>query len=549
MVEGPGCKINGERLAKIKGQQVKQVDCSVAKGDSRKPDITAVTGQTITDIETLGKELFIHCGEYCIRVHFLMNGSLRILSHHGNMKSRSEMTLSLQLTNDTVVIYDSAIDIRISEECHAKVIRMRDLDICSKHFNFNHAAALVSTHEDRMLCDVLLDQEVLPGVGNIIKNEALFDSGLHPALKVSSLSPQFINHLLKMTRDFSMLFYQCRKTGDGLSKYCKVYKKESCQQCHGKITTCRLGENGRMTYFCSNCQTSKANLKSVRLPSKNSLISWAREDISVEWTCSVCTLINPPSRRICGVCSTARVANKKINDNNEHVNEIPQLPTVSSKSGPPAKRSRIEFLSDKDQRSLLTNSKDLNKNEISQQQNPFVGLTVKAKNFSSTPQQGGSLPASSSKSSYNRPSPSSVGQKSNRLSLTVNARNFGNPVNGQNIYTSPLETQTSGKRTSSSMDDNPCCPQHNKKCVIRTVVKKGANNGRPFYACSMPRDRQCSFFKWADLNFPVCSGHGKRCKIHKVLKLGPNNGKSFYTCPLERGKQCNFFKWENTSSV
>lgn len=35
-----------------------------------------------------------------------------------------------------------------------------------------------------MLCDVLLDQAVMPGVGNIIKNEALFDSGLHPAVKV-----------------------------------------------------------------------------------------------------------------------------------------------------------------------------------------------------------------------------------------------------------------------------------------------------------------------------------------------------------------------------
>lgn len=38
-----------------------------------------------------------------------------------------------------------------------------------------------------MLCDVLLDQTVLPGVGNIIKNEALFDSGLHPAVKVGGL--------------------------------------------------------------------------------------------------------------------------------------------------------------------------------------------------------------------------------------------------------------------------------------------------------------------------------------------------------------------------
>ena len=33
-------------------------------------------------------------------------------------------------------------------------------------------------NSERLICDVILDQEILPGVGNIIKNEALFDAGL-----------------------------------------------------------------------------------------------------------------------------------------------------------------------------------------------------------------------------------------------------------------------------------------------------------------------------------------------------------------------------------
>ena len=32
-------------------------------------------------------------------------------------------------------------------------------------------------NNERLICDVILDQEILPGVGNIIKNEALFDAG------------------------------------------------------------------------------------------------------------------------------------------------------------------------------------------------------------------------------------------------------------------------------------------------------------------------------------------------------------------------------------
>ena len=32
-------------------------------------------------------------------------------------------------------------------------------------------------NSDRIICDVIMDQTILPGVGNIIKNEALFDAG------------------------------------------------------------------------------------------------------------------------------------------------------------------------------------------------------------------------------------------------------------------------------------------------------------------------------------------------------------------------------------
>lgn len=62
---------------------------------------------------------------------------------------------------------------------------MESLDVCSPKFSFSRAEHEIKQQNTRMLCDVLLDQSVLPGVGNIIKNEALFDSGLHPALKVN----------------------------------------------------------------------------------------------------------------------------------------------------------------------------------------------------------------------------------------------------------------------------------------------------------------------------------------------------------------------------
>lgn len=55
--------------------------------------------------------------------------------------------------------------------------------------------------------------------------------------------------------------------------------------------------------------------------------------------------------------------------------------------------------------------------------------------------------------------------------------------------------------------------------------------------------------QWADLHFPFCH-HGKRCLMRTVLKLGPNNGRNFYTCSFQKGKQCDFFLWaENGPGV
>lgn len=81
-------------------------------------------------------------------------------------------------------------------ESQQRVRTMEELDVCSPKFSFSRAESEVKKQRDRMLCDVLLDQRVLPGVGNIIKNEALFDSGLHPAVKVKYKNCQICFYLV-----------------------------------------------------------------------------------------------------------------------------------------------------------------------------------------------------------------------------------------------------------------------------------------------------------------------------------------------------------------
>lgn len=132
-------------------------------------------------------------------------------------------------------------------------------------------------------------------------------------------------------------------------------------------------------------------------------------------------------------------------------------------------------------------------------------------------------------------------------------------------------SKTEGRSPASGASSGPgapCCASHRRPAVLRVVHKEGANKGRRFYACSLPRESKCDFFQvmvrnhlfwlqrlqvieascvfqWADLHFPSCH-HGKRSLMRTVLKLGPNNGRTFYTCSFQKGKQCDFFQWAET---
>uniref|UniRef100_A0A1A8RLX4 DNA-(apurinic or apyrimidinic site) lyase n=1 Tax=Nothobranchius rachovii TaxID=451742 RepID=A0A1A8RLX4_9TELE len=186
MVEGPGCTLNGEKIrSKVKtGQEVKQVRGSLTnKNNSETNAFHGFLGCRYTGVETLGKELFMYFGSRALRLHFGMNGSMNLNPAQRKVTTGSAAVLEIHLTNDTVAFFDSTVEIRLTEDCKQKVRAMESLDVCSSKFSFSRSEEAVRSQSSRMLCDVLLDQAVMPGVGNIIKNEALFDSGFHPAVK------------------------------------------------------------------------------------------------------------------------------------------------------------------------------------------------------------------------------------------------------------------------------------------------------------------------------------------------------------------------------
>nr|XP_032639429.1 endonuclease 8-like 3 isoform X2 [Chelonoidis abingdonii] len=527
MVEGPGCALYGDRLrARVRrGQAVRGVRGSaLLPARPGAPGPAACTGNAVTGhktscqdflrllkgcvytgVETLGKELFMYFGQKALRVHFGMNGSMCINPTASKDRNGAPPILEIHLTDDMVCFFDATVELRNAAESEQKACQLTD---------------------------------------------------------------EQTRHLVKMTRDFTLLFYKCRKTGSALYKHYKVYKRPNCGQCSGKITVCRLGENNRMTYFCPQCQKDKPQLVDVsKLPTRNSLIGWAygrgscsnehvAQKSEEEWTCTICTLINKPSAKICDVCLTSRPEVSKVeNDEDSTASNSSLVKYPCNCFGKPNTEIKVNRKTTFGMTTLVLT--DLSskftplKNDRSDSQMPDGDSHCDSpRNYSycqnNTHQRGGKkyeFHSANSLTAVNTASPShrqadSSNPVPKKQKIDHSFSDFKSNVSLSN--SEHRVNMTDGICTLNAV--SPRCSKHNRLCSLRVVRKEGENKGRQFYTCPLPRGTQCDYFEWADLQFPFCN-HGKRCIMRTVLKIGPNNGKNFFVCPFGKDKQCDFFKW------
>jgi endonuclease-8 len=115
-------------------------------------------------------------------------------------------------------------------------------------------AELTLNQPEELICDVLLDQAIFAGVGNIIKNEALFLAGVHPLSITGKIPRGKIEEIIHEARRFSKLFYETRKSGQELKVYLKVYQKLKCPGSEEKVVRMTTGKRKRLSHFCPDVQ-------------------------------------------------------------------------------------------------------------------------------------------------------------------------------------------------------------------------------------------------------------------------------------------------------
>jgi endonuclease-8 len=239
MPEGPSIVILKEELGAFKEKKVLE-----AEGNS-KFDIARLKNLNIIDFKTWGKHLLICFDDFFLRIHLLMFGTYTI-----NERKTSEPRLRLTFENGEFSFY--ACSIKLIEGAPDAQYDW-ETDIMSDKWNTSKAEKNLKALKKTLACDALLNQEIFSGVGNIIKNEVLFRTKIHPESRIDLMPSKKLTELIKDTRTYSLLFYKWKKAYE-LRSHWLIYNKKECPRCKIPAKRAYLGKTHRLTCYCDNCQ-------------------------------------------------------------------------------------------------------------------------------------------------------------------------------------------------------------------------------------------------------------------------------------------------------
>ncbi|XP_038653520.1 endonuclease 8-like 2 [Scyliorhinus canicula] len=119
---------------------------------------------------------------------------------------------------------------------------------------FDRNVAMQALQLPQPICYTLLNQHFFSGLGNIIKNEVLYLSAIHPMCLGSLLSAEKRQILLHHVIQFSDQWLDNKMKGKGLKYH--IYQRAQCPKGHS-VERAELGPAQclqRATWWCPVCQ-------------------------------------------------------------------------------------------------------------------------------------------------------------------------------------------------------------------------------------------------------------------------------------------------------
>lgn len=240
----------------LAGRTVTRFD-SVFSQLIRVDDDASIRGRMVERVDARGKHLLIwFSGDLVLRTHMRMHGSWHVYRTGERwQRPKADMRIVIGTPDHEAVAFnvpEAELTTRRDLE-RAPVVRELGPDILAEDFDAAEVTRRVEAMATEEIADVLLDQRVVAGIGNIFKSEALFAAKVDPFAAVGSLSRHDIERVVDAARR------RMRASASGTRADFYVYGRAGrpCRRCGTVISRRRQGDNTRLTYWCPRCQPAE----------------------------------------------------------------------------------------------------------------------------------------------------------------------------------------------------------------------------------------------------------------------------------------------------
>ena len=230
-------------------------DAYVLKRVSARKLARRLKGRRFENSHRHGKHLFVRAAdELWLRLHFGMTGSFEYLEYD-EVAPRTARVI-FRFADDCCLAFDDQRkfgEIELIEDV-GEFVQTRGLGPDALQIDFSQLKAIVGKHRGAVKA-LLLNQQLIAGIGNLYADEILFRTGMHPATDAARLRDEELKRLFRATRyvlekaiasktDFNCLPKSWLLTHRG--------KGGRCPRCGRALQSATVG--GRTSWFCGHCQ-------------------------------------------------------------------------------------------------------------------------------------------------------------------------------------------------------------------------------------------------------------------------------------------------------
>ena len=222
--------------------------------DARPAPLARLKGRRVASIDPNGKHLVIGFdGGIALHSHMRMTGSWH-LYRPGERWRQPRWTATVVLNFDDVVAVCFAAPVMELVSDARRPVAHLGPDILAESFDLDEVVRRARLSDAPTVGELLLEQRVCAGIGNIYKCESLWQLRLDPWAASAGIDDETLRRLYLTARDLmrgSLLtpIHRQRHAVHGRGR-------RPCPRCGSPIRIQPQGAQARLTYFCPRCQGS-----------------------------------------------------------------------------------------------------------------------------------------------------------------------------------------------------------------------------------------------------------------------------------------------------